>query len=110
MQGIPALNLPDVCTSSPERGKAFCTEHCLLLQRDAPDVPLELREFLKFCGAQPSGKIRCKHLYSHVAIFCYNPRQNGLLRDSLFIPRLITVTMFHKHRNHTVIYRLMQQC
>ncbi|XP_064381941.1 uncharacterized protein LOC135330880 [Halichondria panicea] len=50
--GIPALNLPDVCTNSPIRNKAFCEEHCLLLQNEAPDVPIDLRQFLKYCGAQ----------------------------------------------------------
>jgi hypothetical protein len=52
VEDIPALNLPDVCTMSPERGKAFCRQHCELLQRDAPDVPLGLKDFLKFCGVQ----------------------------------------------------------
>ena len=47
---MPALSLPDVCTASPERGKAFCHEHCELLQCDAPHVPLGLKDFLKFCG------------------------------------------------------------
>ena len=51
VQGIPALNLPDVCTASPERNKAFCSEHCQLLNRDAPNVPTGLKDFLKFCGA-----------------------------------------------------------
>ena len=40
-----------MCTASPERGKAFCMEHCTLLQRDAPTVPTDIKEFLKFCGA-----------------------------------------------------------
>ena len=51
VQGIPALNLPDVCTASPERNKAICSEHCQLLNRDAPNVPTGLKDFLKFCGA-----------------------------------------------------------
>ncbi len=52
---IPNLNLPDVCAASPERGKAFCKEHCLLLQEKAPGVPLGLRDFLKFCGSSAAG-------------------------------------------------------
>ena len=51
VRGIPALNLPDVCTASPERNKAFCSEHCQVLNRDAPNVPTGLKDFLKFCGA-----------------------------------------------------------
>ena len=50
--GFPALNLPDVCTKSPGRGKAFCNEHCALLENEAPDVPHDLRAFLKYCGAK----------------------------------------------------------
>ncbi len=53
---IPNLNLPDVCTASPERGKAFCKEHCLLLQEKAPGVPLGLKDFLKYCGSSETGK------------------------------------------------------
>lgn len=49
------LNLPDVCTDSPVRGKAFCQDHCDLLEKEAPDVPTDLREFLKFCGAKANG-------------------------------------------------------
>ena len=65
VEGIPALNLPDVCTASPECGKAFCSEHCKLLQRDAPTVPVELKEFLKFCGAHSgSYSVKLIQLYS----------------------------------------------
>ena len=30
--GIPTLSLPDVCTASPVRGKAFCLDHCKYLK------------------------------------------------------------------------------
>ena len=56
---FPTLNLPDVCTDSPVRGKAFCRDHCALLGREAPDVPTDLREFLKFCGAKANGMCIC---------------------------------------------------
>ena len=48
--GIPKLTLPDVCTSSPVRGKAFCHSHCTLIEKEAPHIPVGLRDFLKFCG------------------------------------------------------------
>ena len=51
VKGIPTLNLPDVCTKSPMPGKAFCHDHCALLQSTAPDVPTDLRKFLKYAGA-----------------------------------------------------------
>ena len=53
---IPNLNLPDMYTASPERGEAFCKEHCHLLQEKAPDVPLGLKQFLKYCGS-PGGSM-----------------------------------------------------
>ena len=54
--GIPTLSLPDVCTASPVRGKAFCLDHCKLLEKEAPQVPQGLREFLSYCGGQSTGK------------------------------------------------------
>ena len=45
------LNLPDVCTASPQHGQAFCKEHCLLIQKEAAGVPTALRDFLKYCGS-----------------------------------------------------------
>ena len=57
--GFPTLNLPDVCTDSPVRGKAFCRNHCALLEREAPDVPTDLRGFLQFCGAKANGMSIC---------------------------------------------------
>ena len=32
-----------------------CQDHCTLLGREVPDVPTDLREFLKFCGAKANG-------------------------------------------------------
>ena len=51
VEGIPSLHLPDVCTEAPLYGKAFCLEHCKLLEKSAPDVPTGLRDFLKYSGA-----------------------------------------------------------
>ena len=43
------LNLPDVCVATPLKGKAFCHDHCSLLSKEAPDVPLDLHEFISYC-------------------------------------------------------------
>ena len=46
------LNLPDVCdvcVATPLKGKAFCRDHCSLLSKEAPDVPLDLHEFISYC-------------------------------------------------------------
>jgi len=64
--GLPALNLPDVCTQSPGCGKAFYAQHCKLLAEEAAYVPHDLREFLKYCGAKanpnPTSMIICNCL------------------------------------------------
>lgn len=42
------INYPSVCPLSPQRGKAFCKQHC----DDAckGGLPTGLEEFLRFCG------------------------------------------------------------
>ena len=32
VEGIPRVNLPDVCTDPPLHGKAFCASHCAFLR------------------------------------------------------------------------------
>ena len=49
MEQIPALSLPDVCTLSPKRGKAFCEEHCRVMEEHVPPVPTDLRKFINYC-------------------------------------------------------------
>ena len=56
MQGIPYLNLPDVCTENPKHGQAFCATHCQFLKDNAPGVPTGLREFLRHCGLNSNGQ------------------------------------------------------
>ena len=53
--GIPNLNLPDVCTSTPAYGNAFCEEHCELLHNEAPDFPTD---FLKHCKTNTEGIVQ----------------------------------------------------
>ena len=48
--GLSNLNLPDVCTNSLEKEKAFYTALCQLLKEKASHVPLGLKDFLKHCG------------------------------------------------------------
>ena len=40
---------PQDCTNSPSYGKAFCEEHCLLLE--SLNIPTNLREFISYCKA-----------------------------------------------------------
>ena len=49
VEQIPALNMLDVCTNAPMHGKAFCKEHCDMLERQTVPIPTGLREFLKHC-------------------------------------------------------------
>lgn len=52
VKGLPLLSYPDVCTESPQAGKAFCGEHVAYLAENHPDVPADVRGFLKYCGIQ----------------------------------------------------------
>ena len=49
------MSLPDVCTTSPVRGKAFCADHCSLLEKEASKVPTGLKDFLQYCHALKEG-------------------------------------------------------
>ena len=57
VEGIPNLKLPDVCTNSPLHNKAFCQDHCQLLNSRAPHIPTGLRDFLKHAGALKDGEL-----------------------------------------------------
>lgn len=48
-------DLPDVCTDTPLRGKAFCKDHCSVLEEKG--IPTGLKEFLRYCGSCDSGKM-----------------------------------------------------
>ena len=61
--GIPNINLPDVCTSAPAYGSAFCQEHCELLNREVPGIKTNLKELLQYCNAT-SDEGLCVYLYT----------------------------------------------
>ena len=44
--------VPHVCTKSPMSGKAFCGEHCKLMENLG--IPTGLQPFIKSCGANPA--------------------------------------------------------
>ena len=50
MEQIPTLSLPDVCTVAPVYGKAFCAQHCEVMEKHCPPIPTDIRGFLRFCG------------------------------------------------------------
>ena len=52
IRGLPLVNYPDVCTNSPQSGKAFCVEHMKFLNEKYPDVPTDIHGFLRYCGIQ----------------------------------------------------------
>ncbi|XP_046847699.1 uncharacterized protein LOC124441294 isoform X2 [Xenia sp. Carnegie-2017] len=54
VKGIPLLNYPNVCTESPQHGKAFCEQHVQYLEKNFPNVPTSVRGFLRYCGVKPS--------------------------------------------------------
>ena len=55
VQGMPKLNLPDVCNEAPLYGQAFCASHCTFLKEQAPAVPTGLKDFFKYCGVVRKG-------------------------------------------------------
>jgi len=55
VQGMPRLNLSDVCTNTPLYGQALCASHWSFLKEHAPTVPMGLKEFLKYCGVASEG-------------------------------------------------------
>ena len=65
---LPSLNLPDVCVASPVHGKAFCQEHCELLECQQPPIPTGLREFLKHCGTLSDGNFKPVYYYIGISI------------------------------------------
>ncbi|XP_038071128.1 uncharacterized protein LOC119740011 [Patiria miniata] len=50
VSGIPVPSLPDVCTKSPVKGKAFCLEHCANAKE--LKIPTDLHAFLKHCDVK----------------------------------------------------------
>ena len=82
VKGFPLLNYPNVCTDPPQAGKAFCEEHVAYLTSKHPDVPTDIRAFLKYCGIQRSNKGKQFYWYTgmtqynldngQIAIHCYH--------------------------------------
>jgi hypothetical protein len=52
VEGIPNLSLPDVCTNAAVHRMAFCQEHCDLLTSTNPNIPTDLRGFLRYCTSR----------------------------------------------------------
>ena len=72
VNAVPGISLPNVCTAPPAHGKAFCHEHCKLLDSRVPDVPTGLRDFLKHCGTQiTSGGFGCNVSLVNVCMHLY---------------------------------------
>ena len=59
VHGLPLVNYPDVCTNSPEHGKAFCNEHVEYLNEKHPTVPTGIRDFLRYCGVNHDNTSTC---------------------------------------------------
>ena len=58
------LNFPDVCTSSPQHGEAFCREHCQVMTEKG--YRTKLKEFLKDAGLLRARPDHCLYsLYMH---------------------------------------------
>ncbi len=72
------LNYPSVCTEAPQHGKAFCKQHVEYLERKHPELPTDIRGFLKHCGVLQSNKgdyqplvIRLHYVLMQSTVLCY---------------------------------------
>ena len=54
--GVPALNLPSVCTEEPrDQNSALCKKHCAIATEKG--IPTKLRDFIHtYCGVPWKGK------------------------------------------------------
>lgn len=48
LPGLPALNMPNVCTEQLQPRSAFCPQHHEVAA--ARGYPTTIREFLRYCG------------------------------------------------------------
>ena len=95
------MSLPDVCTASPVRGKAFCANHCSLLEKEASEVPSGLKDFLFWCCRHINGRDRCGALNfgsttQLATTYCFNlfrgnitGGSRGTSLSSVELPRII---------------------
>lgn len=61
LPGLPALNMPDVCTEQLLPKSAFCVKHFEVAE--SKGYPTTIREFLKYCGvSQTEGMLAAKYL------------------------------------------------
>ena len=81
---MPLLNYPDVCTAPTCGAKAFCKEHCLVVE--AAGYPSDIRGFLKACTSKSlsSGKQDNGRIYYHFL--------NGLSWHSCLVNDYVSLT------------------
>ena len=73
VEQIPALAMPDVCTNSPLPGKAFCQDHCKVLEAKTPPIPTDLRGFLQHCRVfRGKSKADFPFIYTLSRYICIN--------------------------------------
>ena len=67
--------VPNVCTQEPATGKAFCVQHCGVLEREG--IPTALRTFIRYCGANPDNysKEEKKKVEAKLQEICARPDQ-----------------------------------
>ena len=73
--------VPNVCTQEPATGKAFCVQHCGVLEREG--IPTALRTFIRYCGANPDNysKEEKKKVEAKLQEICARPDQG---QDNIF--------------------------
>ena len=99
MNGLPLVNYPDVCTSSPLHGMAFCQEHIDFLSSQHPGIPTDIRGFLKYCGVLKDSDtsdskctVICTVLYR--MLFVFFPTTKKMFRYMAFLNLAISCPKF----------------
>ena len=79
------INYPSICPLFPERGKAFCKQHC----SDACNggIPTGLHEFLQFCGVK--GRNGESGNFANMNLQRFQPCQPKLVRQSQIVQSVI---------------------
>ena len=59
------LNYPSICPLSPQKGMAFCQEHCVVATKAG--LPTGLHDFLKCCSTDEKTQV---HVFQLIITLC----------------------------------------
>ena len=98
MRGLPLVNYPNVCTNAPKSGKAFCDEHLAFLSDQHPDIPTDIRGFLRHCGIDHSST----GSYTHWSVYLATV---SLMHNSLLSSSSLNTVLQYLTRSYYTIWK-----